>query len=406
MTREIVRTKTGRNASGEGGIRRYRTGWQAYITVGCKSDGSPNRMYFYGKTQQEVRGKMAEARALRDSGRLTRADAGKTTVAQYAARFLDAIRPPDGPGARGAVGRATYEGYVDVLTRIVVPAIGHLRLKDLTAEHLTGLYKSYADRPRMAEYVHVTMHRMLEAAVAAREVPINVAKTAEVIRPPAHRSPAPPSGAGVGRLLTACERCGDPFSALWAILAYTGCRPSEAIALTWPDVQPDRGVIVIDKSRDTRGRDGIGGRLKPTKNETSIREVSVDAALFTYLDRQRERVEALKAAAGEAWDPDGLDLVFPGDGGGPLVWWTVHKHFKASVRAARLPRHTRVYDLRHAHATMLIEAGEQLVLVSKRLGHRSPEVTARIYSHLLGPKDRDLATKAGQCIAAGLAGAL
>jgi len=45
-------------------------------------------------------------------------------------------------------------------------------------------------------------------------------------------------------------------------------------------------------------------------------------------------------------------------------------------------RHTRLHDLRHLHATELLRLGEPLHVVSKRLGHKDPMVTATIYAHV------------------------
>ncbi len=58
----------------------------------------------------------------------------------------------------------------------------------------------------------------------------------------------------------------------------------------------------------------------------------------------------------------------------------VTKALQQALVAAGLPRQ-RFHDLRHAYATLL-EAGEELVLVSKALGHSNLETTADVYSHL------------------------
>lgn len=63
---------------------------------------------------------------------------------------------------------------------------------------------------------------------------------------------------------------------------------------------------------------------------------------------------------------------------------------KAVEKKTGLP-HIRVHDLRHSHASMLIQMNYSLLAISKRLGHSSPEVTGKIYSHLYPGTDRDLA---------------
>ena len=53
----------------------------------------------------------------------------------------------------------------------------------------------------------------------------------------------------------------------------------------------------------------------------------------------------------------------------------------------------RVHDLRHSHASMLINLGANPLLVSKRLGHENPEITLKTYSHLFPSVESDIVNK-------------
>lgn len=59
-----------------------------------------------------------------------------------------------------------------------------------------------------------------------------------------------------------------------------------------------------------------------------------------------------------------------------------------------------LHSLRHAHASQLIDAGVDVVTISKRLGHASPNITSQIYAHLFRKRD----DKAAEAINAALAG--
>ncbi len=61
----------------------------------------------------------------------------------------------------------------------------------------------------------------------------------------------------------------------------------------------------------------------------------------------------------------------------------VKRHFKPTVKRAGLPATLRLYDLRHACATLLLAAGEHPKVVSERLGHTSITITMDTYSHVL-----------------------
>jgi integrase len=62
--------------------------------------------------------------------------------------------------------------------------------------------------------------------------------------------------------------------------------------------------------------------------------------------------------------------------------------------------HISLHQLRHTHASMLIDAGLDVVIISKRLGHSNPSITLRVYAHQFAKRD----DKAADAINAALAG--
>ena len=81
-----------------------------------------------------------------------------------------------------------------------------------------------------------------------------------------------------------------------------------------------------------------------------------------------------------------MDLVFCRPDGSPLPPDFAYRQFQKLIAESGV-RKIRLHDLRHTHATWLLEAGEQLHVVSERLGHKDPMTTARIYAHVT-PKQR------------------
>jgi integrase len=73
----------------------------------------------------------------------------------------------------------------------------------------------------------------------------------------------------------------------------------------------------------------------------------------------------------------------------------VRRAFKAALRAAGLPETVRIYDLRHTTASLLLEAGRPITVVSERLGHVNAAVTLAVYSHALEGQQRDAAEAMG-----------
>ena len=71
---------------------------------------------------------------------------------------------------------------------------------------------------------------------------------------------------------------------------------------------------------------------------------------------------------------------------------------------ADFPKRITLHALRHTHASQLIAGGKDILTVSRRLGHGSPEITLRVYSHLFSSKDKAAAETAEQMFA-GMIGA-
>jgi len=81
--------------------------------------------------------------------------------------------------------------------------------------------------------------------------------------------------------------------------------------------------------------------------------------------------------------------VFASERGTPLDPDNVTKRFKRAVARAGLPATTRLHDLRHGTATLMLEAGETVPTVAEYLGHATPAVTMTIYAHAVpGSKKR------------------
>jgi integrase len=90
-------------------------------------------------------------------------------------------------------------------------------------------------------------------------------------------------------------------------------------------------------------------------------------------------VSTIAVMQGDAWSLSGH--VFTTEKGTPLDTRNVTRYFQLAIRRAGLP-HQRFHDLRHAAATVLIEQGIDLSIVSRMLGHADLATTADVHAHL------------------------
>ncbi|MFA9269470.1 MAG: tyrosine-type recombinase/integrase [Baekduiaceae bacterium] len=154
--------------------------------------------------------------------------------------------------------------------------------------------------------------------------------------------------------------------ALVSVLAYSGLRPAEALALRWDDVH-DKTLLV------SRACDLTGGAIKSTKTGPS-RVVR----FLTPLAADLKSWQKTCPKSTERW-------IFPPADGNPWRksdWdnWR-NRHWLPGLKIAKLP-HSRPYDLRHTFASLLLAEGHTIHYVASQLGHGA-EQTLRTYGHLI-----------------------
>ena len=153
-----------------------------------------------------------------------------------------------------------------------------------------------------------------------------------------------------------------------------GMRQGELLALRWSDVDFEAGTISV---RHTLQR-GVRTLGQP-KTERAKRTLRMGDTVVATLRAHRTRQVEERLAAGRTWRD--LDFVFASKVGEPLDTSTVTRAFQAALRRAGLPRQP-FHHLRHAYATLMLEDGEELVVVSRTLGHSTISTTADVYAHV------------------------
>ncbi len=366
----------GKRGNGEGTIsRRKNGGWMAQYYV-YTVDGR-KRKTIYGKTRAEVSEKLTEALADRNGGLVF--DAGKMTVGEYLDRWL-------ADSARGTVRKSTYDSYKRQLRRYVHPALGHLALKKLTELHVQGLYRSMQDRglsARTVRYTHAVLRRALKQAVRWKYIPRNPCDDAD---PPKVQKDEmrPLDREQARRLLDTAAQSGpdggpDRFYALYVLAVHVGMRPGELLALKWEDVDLEAGVLSINRTLS------MAGEFTAPKTAKSRRRIRLTAASIAALKAHRKRQLEERMRLSSLWQDHGL--VFPSTVGTPLNHRNLARAFKDLLKRAELPESTRLYDLRHTCATLLLARNVHPKYVQELLGHASITLTLDTYSHVLPGMD-------------------
>ena len=161
----------------------------------------------------------------------------------------------------------------------------------------------------------------------------------------------------------------------WFILlvAKTGMRFSEALAITPGDFDFARQTLSISKTWDYKGE---GGFL-PTKNKSSVRKIQIDWQIvvkFSELTKNLPTDEPIFVGEAKIYNSTVNDVLT--------------RHCKACGISE-----ISIHGLRHTHASLLLFAGVSIASVARRLGHASMTTTQKTYLHIiqeLENKDVDL----------------
>jgi integrase len=177
---------------------------------------------------------------------------------------------------------------------------------------------------------------------------------------------------------------GHKFEALFLMAIGTGLREGELLGLTWDDVDLDAGTFTVRHTLDRTSR-----TLVEPKTERSKRDLMLPLPVTAALLRHRSRQEAEQAAA-RVWGSKGF--VFASAVGGPIDAGRVIRALHEVLTKAGL-RHQRFHDLRHAYATLQLEAGADLFQVSRSLGHANIGTTSDVYGHFTKAMSQEMADR-------------
>lgn len=291
-------------------------------------------------------------------------------VADYLAEWLKT-------SAGTRVTERTATDYESLIRRHLVPPLGDRKLSQLSAPEIQRVYNAMLERglsARTVRYVHSVLHSALDQAVKWGLLSRNPAEHVD-LPSPRRREMRTLSAEELTRFLREARE--DRWYALWELLATTGLRPGEALALRWSDIEDDRLRIQRNLVRPADGR----WTLKEPKTPRARRTVTIPSTVQQTLQRYRKKQLEERLKAGHSYSDQGL--VFAVSNGNPLDWKVVvRRHFKPIARRAALST-VRPYDLRHTCATLLLASGENIKVVSERLGHASAALTLDVYSHVL-----------------------
>ena len=275
----------------------------------------------------------------------------------------------------GAIRKVTLDKYL-MTQKWLEKLITDLQIYEMTRivyQQIINDYAIYHERQTTMDFHHQLKGAILDAV---DEGLIDRDPTRKIIIK--GKTPAPKKIKYLNQfelhLLLTNLNLGTEISWEWFILlvAKTGMRFSEALALTPKDFDFAHQVLSVNKTWDYKGK---GGFL-PTKNKSSVRKIQID---WQTVIRFSELIKGL---------PENEPIFVKGQ----VYNSTVNTVLSRCCHKAKVPEIT-VHGLRHTHASLLLFAGVSIASVARRLGHASMTTTQKTYLHIiqeLENKDIDL----------------
>ncbi len=360
-----------KRGNGEGTIYQRNDGrWAASISV----EGT-KRKTLYGKTRKEVFEKLKKAQHEQQQGTLVTGP--QQTMRQYLEHWLEEVHRP-------TIRLTSYIKYRGLLSRHILPVIGHIQLQKLTPQHVQALYAQKLKEgltARTIHSMHSVLHKALDNAVRWGLIARNVCDVVSQPHPVRHEI-HPLSQDQARQLLQTAQE--HRLAGLLIVALATGMRRGELLSLKWHDISFADNSLQV---RRTMNRIvGHGYVESETKTMKGRRKILLPVFVVKALKQHRTRQLEARLKAGDAWQEH--DLVFCNTCGGFLDPTNVLRMFHKLIAKAGLP-HMRFHDLRHSAATILLSMGVHPKVVQELLGHSQIGMTMDTYSHVLPTMQKD-----------------
>jgi integrase len=359
----------------KGHIRERSPGhWAIVIDVRDPTSGHRKRKWHsFRGSKREAHVKKAELIASLSQGSYV--ERSKRSVAEFVRSRIDQWE------GNATISARTAQRYRQLTDKQIGPHIGSTPLQKLTRLDVEAWHTTLRNAGLAARTIGHA-HRVLGKALRDAEIDGLVTKNVCKIQ----RAPkVPETEMTVVRDVSAFISLlrGWRFYVPAMAALFTGMRLSEVLALRWKRVNLDGKVIQVREALEqTRA---FGTRFKAPKSRAGRRDITLPDILVDVLREYRRGVLELRIQLGTGRLPDDA-LLFADIDGAPLIPSGVSARWAEFAERVGMPEVT-FHSLRHTHASHLVDAGVDIVTISKRLGHAKPDITLRIYAHLFRNDD-------------------
>lgn len=266
---------------------------------------------------------------------------------------------------------SSYAKIESVVNIHLNPIFENKYIKDINKRDIVKMHNTMLDKLSVGstKKVHTVLSAMLNHAIDMDYLKENVAREVGNVDIKEEKKI---NFWTVDEFMDFISHVDDPmYKTLFMTLFYGGLRKGEALALKWKDVDFDNNTINIDKTVYQR-------KITPPKNQSSIRKIKMPQHTMTLLSELRLQSKINYVVFGEFYDH--------------VPETTIDRYYNYYIKQSKVNR-IRIHDFRHSHASYLISMGNDIQIVSKRLGHANTSTTYDIYAHLYPNAEEDAIAK-------------
>lgn len=356
------------------------------------SDGRKKQIWrLVGKTSELSQRKIRDAlrdleNEIKDKG--MKAFENRDTLNEWLDKWLIIVKPK--------IRERTYIDYRNICRLYVRPYLGNKKLKDIDSTEVEMMVSALMDkglRSRPVRYACTVLGMALRQAVRKKLITVNPVSEAENLPKKDTREMTALNPEQGIKFLEAAKSTSQWLIFKFALM--TGMRPEEYLALQWKDIDLTERTVTVqrtvywphykDEASELFEKKGKW-KFEGTKTEESRRTLDLTRSLAADLKSFKAKQSEYRLKLGDKYT--NYDLVFASEKGTPISYRNLSRALKGILDKTDLPA-IRLYDLRHSFATLLLEAGKTIKVISELLGHADETETMRTYLHVTRAMKRD-----------------
>lgn len=270
----------------------------------------------------------------------------------------------------------TAAQYQSKLKAWIIPILGHFKVQELKPVHGQMMVNKLlaSMKPSTAHKVLAITKMILTHAVNL-ELIFKNPFTKTLIKEQ-KRDVVTWSFDELDHFLKVTKKHDEFYYGVFAVAAYTGLRKGEVLGLSRSSVDFKRNRIIVKQSVAETKEKGV--YLDKVKTPSSYRSVAIDSFISSILKEQIKKNNEMKLKLGNEYQDH--DLIFCHPDGVIFRPTSLNRPFRRFVERSGVP-YLRFHDMRHTHATLLLEMKTNPKIVAERLGHSSVKITLDTYSH-------------------------